>query len=184
MAQKYISHYKEITTEHFLKLANKEVQIRPLSISYLYYNSYCTGIDELRFTKRYKISFNKYACFNDKDNNLEHLCVRLIDIESNDEVHFNVGTLLKTVRAIDKNTGEEYQAYSKSDFNKRFRKEVESVKPYITQKELIDLFVNMTGGREIYFQNEWVQTPHNPYRPNRVSGQLIGLYLVETSFFL
>lgn len=184
MAQKYPRPpYEEITMERFLQLANKEVQIRPLSINRLYHNSNFAGIDELRFTKRYKISFSKYACFKD-DKNFEHLCVRLIDIASNHEVHFNVGTLLKTVRAIDKNTGEEYQAYSKSEFNERFRKEVESVKPYITQKELIDLFVNMTGGREIYFENEWVQTPHNPYRPNRVSGDLIGLYLVETSFFL
>lgn len=101
----------------------------------------------------------------------DYIAVELVELSSKEKYYLDVSVLLKEGIGyknwkVDKD--DDYCTFeSDGIINQYIKNKVKDVKPYITNKELVDVFINYVGKRHIYFDNTDYYIPNGSLRVGR-----------------
>lgn len=117
-------------------------------------------------TKKYNIKSGGFLNINGfKYPYDDYLAVDLVALSTKEKYAFDVARLLRKVDIVNMDTldfSHPTTIMSNSPINQYVYNKVSKIKPYFTNKELVDIFIEYIGNRQIYFEITSYRTPYEP----------------------
>lgn len=95
----------------------------------------------------------------------DYLTVDLIALSTKERYSFDVAKLLRKIDVVSMETldfSKPTTVMSNSPINQYVYNRVSKIKPYFTNKELVDIFIECVGNRQIYFEEVRYRMPFDP----------------------